>query len=301
MTFFTRWLVVLVFTFTASGFARADSSLVKVSNHVYSYVDVKPVAPLNSFGANAGIVVGEQAVLVVDTLICAKEAKKLIQEIRNITDLPIKYVVNTHYHFDHVFGNGEFIKMNATIISHIDCKTKMEQTGDGTLNGMGHYGLKEQDMKGTELAYPTVSFKDSMDIDLGNLEVKLLHPGASHTTGNLLVVIPGDNVLFAGDILFTDRHPFMGDADIDGWVKSLDYIITFDVKKIIPGHGPLSSKKDVADMKAYILLFDRTAKRLAASSDDLQYVVTQMKKVLPAKAGLESLIEANLQMKYMSK
>jgi glyoxylase-like metal-dependent hydrolase (beta-lactamase superfamily II) len=210
-------------------------------------------------------------------------------------------VVNTHYHFDHVFGNGEFVKMNATIISHTACKKRMEETGHGTLKGVGHYGLTEQDMKGTQLAYPTVSFKDTMVLDLGNLEVKLLHPGPSHTTGSVLVVVPGDNVLFAGDILFTDRHPFMGDADIDGWVKSLDYIITLEVEKIIPGHGPLSSKKDVADMKAYILLFDRTAKKLTASSDDFQYVVTQMKKVLPAKAGLESLIEANLQMKYMSK
>ena len=152
MTYFVRWLVVLVFTF-AGGLARADSGLVKVSNHVYSYADVKPVSPLNSFGANAGIVVGDNAVLVVDTLICAKEAKKLIQEIRKTTDLPIKYVVNTHYHFDHVFGNGEFIKMNATIISHTDCKKRMEQTGSGNPKRRGSL---RPDRKGYESIHSAV-------------------------------------------------------------------------------------------------------------------------------------------------
>ncbi len=79
-------------------------------------------------------------------------------------------------------------------------------------------------------------------------------------------------VLFAGDALFTNFHPNMRDADVDGWVKTLDKIAALDVLKIIPGHGPVSSKQDVADMKQYLLIFDAKARELSAKSHDPAYI-----------------------------
>ena len=109
-----------------------------------------------------------------------------------------------------------------------------------------------------------------MTINTGGQEIVLIHARHSHTDGDTLVYLPEKKVLFAGDILFTDYHPFLGEGNIDEWAKELDEIKSMDVEKIIPGHGPLSGKKDLEDMKEYILLFDQKAKELASQSDDFQ-------------------------------
>ena len=98
-------------------------------------------------------------------------------------------------------------------------------------------------MKGTKIVYPELTFTDRMKIDLGSQKVEIIYTGSSHTDGSIMAYLPDKKVLFAGDILFTDYHPFMGEGDIEGWLKALDYIMTMDVEKIIPGHGPISSKK----------------------------------------------------------
>ena len=114
-----------------------------------------------------------------------------------------------------------------------------------------------------------------------------------------MVYIPREKVLFSGDLLFTNYHPSLGEADIAGWVKALDYLMTMDVDKIIPGHGPVSTKKDVAALKSYLLVFDRKAKELTAQSKDPNFIVAEMKKSLPPRAQLDSLIARNIQMKYL--
>jgi cyclase len=106
-------------------------------------------------------------------------------------------------------------------------------------------------------------------------------------------------VVFAGDILFTDFHPFMGDGDIEGWRQNLDFLTILEADKIIPGHGPLSGKKDLADMKAYITVFDKKAGELAAGPGKLEEIAAELKKSLPARSRGDWLIGANLQTKYL--
>lgn len=128
-----RWFIILwilVFTFVSSiVFSQrvsAQEALTKIADNVYSYVDVKNSSPSNSFGTNAGIIIGKDGIVVIDTLVSSKEAKRFIKDIRAVSDKPIKYVVNTHYHLDHTFGNSEFVKLGATVISHINCKNNLE-------------------------------------------------------------------------------------------------------------------------------------------------------------------------------
>ncbi|MBU0484396.1 MAG: MBL fold metallo-hydrolase [Proteobacteria bacterium] len=279
----------------------AANGLVKISDHVYSYLDTKGATPANSFGANAGIILGPNYIIVVDTLISATEAKRFIADIRKISDLPIKYVINTHYHLDHVFGNSEFAKLGATIISQESCKESMEKYAESTLKNIGAYGLTEQDMAGTTASYPEITFTDTMQFDLGKIKVEIMDIGHSHTKGSIAILIPAEKVLFAGDILFTNYHPFMIDGDIDGWEMTIDQLTTLEVDKIIPGHGPLSTKKDLQAMKDYILLFDKTATALAAGSNDFEQILAKMKKALPARAELGSIIGGNLKALYMKK
>jgi glyoxylase-like metal-dependent hydrolase (beta-lactamase superfamily II) len=281
--------------------AALAQGLTRIADNVYSYVDEKNDSPQHSYGANAGIVIGQDGVLVVDTLISAKEAKRFLADIKAVTDKPIKYVVNTHYHLDHAQGNSEFVKLGATVISHTIDRDNARQRGEATLKGIAAYGLSESDMEGTTLSVPTLSFSDKMEIDLGGQVVQLIYPKASHTSGSILVWLPDKRVLFTGDILFTDFHPFLAEGDLKSWGKVLDFAQTLGAEKIIPGHGPLSTNRDLKDMKKYLGLFDRQAKRLAAKIKDPDQLAAALKAELPPRALGAFLIKGNFQMRYMKK
>lgn len=305
--FAAAWVVILCIVFFSAGQASsaqetpAKQGLAKIGDNVYSYADIKKSSPKNSFGANAGIIVDRDGIVVVDTLISSKEARRFIRDIRKVSDKPVKYVVNTHYHLDHAFGNADFRRLGSIIISHSDDYMSMANNNENALKNAKDYGLTESDMEGTKIVLPALTFNDRMEIYLGNQKIELIHSGVSHTEGSIMVYLPDKKILFAGDILFTGYHPFIADGNIEEWVKVLDYIMTMDVEKIIPGHGPVSSKKDVEDMKKYLLLFDAKAKELAGNSNDIDYITSEIKKALPARPEGEWLIQANIQMKYMKK
>ena len=293
------WIAVCCFfLFTHAAFA--ENGLTRITEHVYSYIGVKEASPANSFGANAGLIIGEQGLAVIDTLVSAREAERFIRDIRKISDKPILYVINTHYHLDHTFGNSEFAKLGATIVCQTNCAAEMRlKAADGLANAK-LYGLTPEDMAGTEISYPAITFTDRMGLDLGGLEVDLIYVAPSHSKGSILVYLPAEKVVFAGDTLFTDFHPYMGDGDVKAWKKTLDLLATLDADKIIPGHGPLSGKEDVADMKNYITAFDKKARELATGGHELEYIVTELKKSLPIKTQGEWLIQANVQAKYLT-
>ncbi len=279
----------------------ALANLTKVADNVYSYVGEKDASPAHSFAANAGIVVGRDGILVVDTLISAKEAQRFLADIRKISDKPIKYVVNTHTHLDHAFGNGVFAKQGAIVISHDADRRLLEKIGDTILKNIGNYGLKPEDMVGTEIVYPSLTFSDRMTIDLGGEIVELIRVAPSHTEGSVVVHLPARKLLFSGDILFTDFHPYLADGDISGWTRTLDALLTMDVERIIPGHGPLSSKKDLQEMKEYLILFDAKARELAAVSQDVDTMAAEMKKILPKRSLADWMIGFNLKSRYLHK
>jgi cyclase len=298
----TLWVAILTAFFIFSGHeVFAQQGLKKIADGVYTYADVKNGSPKNSFGANAGIIVDKDGIIVIDTLVSAKEAKRFIKDIRAISDKPIKLVVNTHYHLDHTFGNAEFTKLGALIIAQAADTINMRNRGEYVLKNTGNFGLTNEDMKGTELAYPALAFNDKLEINLGSRKIDLIFPGPSHSDGSILVHLPDSKVLFTGDILFADRHPYMADADMAGWIKALDFIMGMDVVTIIPGHGPISSKKDIADMKNYLMIFDKRAKELCKQSHDPDYIAIEMKKDLPARSENENFIKTNIQMKYLKK
>ncbi len=280
--------------------AASAEGLTKIADNVYSYVDMKKSSPATSFGANAGIIIGEKGVVVVDTLVSAKQAKKFIRDIRAVTDKPIRYVVNTHGHLDHTFGNAEFVKKGAVVISHRNCLANMKKGSEATLRDAKNFGLTEKDMKGTKIAYPALTFTDRMEMDLGGRTVELIFTGHSHTDDSILVYLPDVKVLFAGDVLFTGYHPFLGEGNIEEWTKALDRVSAMDAEKIIPGHGPVSTKKDVAEMKAYLIAFDARARELAAKSNDAAAIAAEIVKSLPARPEGAGLIPWNVQ-KYLKK
>ncbi len=292
-------ILFLVALFPQSVFAQGGLS--RIADNVYAYVDVKNASVSNSFGANAGVIVGTKGVVVVDTLISAKEGKRLLADLRAVTDKPVRYVVDTHSHLDHALGNCVFEDLGAVIVAHSETTREMAATGDKLLQYAREFGIKDPDLEGTRVAYPELSFSGGLRIDPGGEVIELLRIAPSHTGGSTMVYLPGKKVLFAGDVLFTNFHPYMGEGDLDGWLKTLDAILALDVDAIVPGHGPVSSKKDVKEMKEYLVAFDRKARELVAGgARDPKAIAEELKKTLPARAQGEFLIPGNVQ-KYLGK
>ncbi|GFO64598.1 MBL fold metallo-hydrolase [Geomonas paludis] len=297
----TAVLTTLVLAFTLLLAQAACAELTKLADNVYSYVGSNDASPGHSFAANAGIVIGKEGVLVIDTLISAKEGQRFLADIRKVTDKPIRYVVNTHTHLDHALGNCVFAKLGATVISHEADRTYLAANGAGLLQRAANYGLKPEDMAGTEIALPTLAFSNEMLLDLGGEEVRLMRAAPSHTAGSLVVYLPAKKILFAGDILFTDFHPFLADGDFTGWIRTIDALLAMDVDKVVPGHGPLSGKKDLRDMKEYIQLFDKKATELAAQTSDADAISAELLKTLPKRTMAEWMVSYNVKSRYLAK
>ncbi|MBF0107575.1 MAG: MBL fold metallo-hydrolase [Magnetococcales bacterium] len=282
-------------------FPTSQADWVPLGDKVHAYVGSKDASPAHSFAANAGIVIGRDGVLVVDTLISAREGERFVADIRKVTDKPILFVVNTHTHLDHAFGNIVFARMGATLISHEAEQATLATKGSEMLKNTGVYGLKPEDMAGTEIVVPRLSFNGQMSVDLGGVTVRLIHLGPSHTSGSSVVYIPESKILFAGDILFTDFHPYLADADFDGWSKTLDQLMAMEVERIIPGHGPLSTKKDLQAMKEYLALFDTKARELAATTQDPAVIAQRLLALLPKRSLAEWMVATNVKGRYLGK
>ena len=197
-----------------------------------------------------------------------------------------------------------FTDLGATLAGHELDRETLAKKGEALLKKPEAVGLTPADLKGTRIVLPSLTFTERLTIRLGGETIELIHLTPSHSPGSTLVYLPKQKVLFAGDVLFTDFHPFLGEGDIPGWVKTLDFIQDLDVTSIVPGHGPLSTKKDVAEMRDYLLLFDAKAKELAAAvttsgPKDAAALAAEMKKLLPARTQGEAMILYNIMTKYL--
>jgi cyclase len=301
---FRRLIVIGSMLFCSVALAEEASGLRRISEHVWGYVGTQNPSPGgNSFGANTGLVVGRDAVLAVDTLISAKEASRFLADIRKVTDKPVKYVVNTHFHLDHSFGNSRFAKEGAVIIAQSHSRNTFAR-GRLVLAHPTEAGLTAADLEGTVLQAPNITFPDSLTIDLGGVTAELCYPGPTHTNDSITVYIPEDKVLFVGDILFSRYHPYLAEGDIAHWTKVLAQLERTPAAKIIPGHGPVSTAADLKEMRVYLGQFDALARTLCAGkqADDAPAVAKELLKRLPAQNRnlLPGMVERNLRLRYLA-
>jgi len=291
-------LTAVLLSYVMVSQSAAAQGLTKIADGVYSYLDEKNPVPARSFGANAGIIVGKEGIVVVDTLISSKDAQRFISDIRAVSDKPIRYVVNTHEHLDHSLGNADFVRLGAVVVSQTNCRRNAEASAPTILQKAKNYGLTDEMLQGTKVAVASLTFTDKMEIDLGDRKVELIYAGASHTDGSIEVYVPDTRVLFTGDILFTNFHPNMRDADVKSWISVLDYISTLDAVSIIPGHGPLSTKKDVQEMKQYLMTCEKIGRELSAQGKDANYIAAEILKAVPKRQFFEMFVAGNVAAKY---
>jgi glyoxylase-like metal-dependent hydrolase (beta-lactamase superfamily II) len=258
-----RLLSVLLMVFLLPLAHAADDEVtvpmkaVRLGQHSYFVQGLSGAASSENQGfmSNAGFVVTREGVVVFDALASPPLAKKLISLIREITDQPISHVIVSHYHADHFYGLQEFKALGATIWAHrlAEGQTRSEDAA-----------LRLQQRK--EVLFPWVDEKTRLleadhfiggDIDfvVGGVHFALRHVGPAHSAEDLALMVKEDGVLYAGDLVFRGRVPFVGDADSRSWIAALDKLIALEPKVLVPGHGAASrdARADLVFTRDYLV------------------------------------------------
>ena len=251
-----------------------------LGNSVYAYLQ-----PAGTWGwSNSGIIVDGETSLLVDTLFDLKLTEEMLATMRR--SLPaaarIDMLVNTHANGDHCYGN-QLVSEARIIASARTAQEMLEMPPEHMamllkqapyLGIMGEFTARifgAFDFENITSVLPTETFEGRLDMHVGSKEVQLLEVGPAHTSGDTLVYVPGDRVVFSGDILFIEGHPVMWAGPVGNWIRACERILELDVETIVPGHGPITDKQGVARLKGYWeYLFDEVRQRHAAGLTPLE-------------------------------
>lgn len=194
-----------------------------------------------NFISNAAFLVTPQGVLVVDALGAPVLAREMLAEIRRVTPLPVRYVVVTHYHADHIYGLQAFKDAGATIVAHRGGREYLDSDTAALRLAASRDELAPAVDEHTRLVAADRWIDGPTTLQFGGLDVLLQPAGPAHTAEDLVVWVPQSKLLFAGDLVFRGRIPFVGQADSGQWIAALDRLLAFEPRIIVPGHGPVST------------------------------------------------------------
>ncbi len=211
--------------------------------------------------SNAGLVVGEGESLLVDTLFDLKLTAAMLDSMKHATiGAPIATVVNTHANGDHCYGNqlvrdAEIIASSATAREMLEVPPAMlaalnKAPGDIGELFRGFFGDFQFD--GIELVPPTRTFDGRLDVEVGGRKIELIEVGPAHTNGDTIVFVPDSRTVFTGDILFIGGAPIVWAGPLENWIAACDLICALDPVVVVPGHGPLTDKSGVAQVRNYL-------------------------------------------------
>jgi quinoprotein relay system zinc metallohydrolase 2 len=186
---------------------------------------------------NASFIVGSKGVAVIDTGGSIKVGNQLRDAIKKVTDKPILYVINTHVHPDHIYGNAAFLADKPAFIGHEKLATAMELRREqyAKLN----VKLLGEDAKGSELVKPTIAVKTTLELDLGDRKLTLMAHPVAHTNTDVSVLESKSSTDFTGDLLFIERTPVL-EGDIKGLIAELEKLKSQPIKQVVPGHGSVT-------------------------------------------------------------
>lgn len=227
----------------------------KLNERVYALLGPMgfPSKQNHGYMVNSTIIIGDKGVILVDTGFTDKIGKHLAAQIKKITNKPVTHIINTHHHGDHTLGNIAF--KGAEVISSEQCREMLDNTAlewVGIVESMT--GMKFPNTKPV-LASKTYAESTRNEITLQGVKLVLWVPNRSHTSGDLLVYLPDDKVLLAGDVLVNETMPQFRDAYVKSWAGTLKEIQQLDITTIVPGHGPLMSKPQAAKLATMMARF----------------------------------------------
>ncbi|MDO5658637.1 MAG: MBL fold metallo-hydrolase [Paracoccus sp. (in: a-proteobacteria)] len=186
---------------------------------------------------NTGVIIGEDAVMIVEAQATPRLARKVIEKVREVTDKPIKYLALTHYHAVRVLGASAYGAEN--IIMSDTARAMVAERGaedwDSEFQRFPRLFQGHEEIPG--LTWPTITFDGRMTVDLGNRRVELMQLGRAHTAGDIVIWVPDAGVMFTGDIVEYHSACYCGDGHFQDWGATLDAIASFDPEAIAPGRG----------------------------------------------------------------
>lgn len=236
--------------------ATVPMKAVRIGQHSYYIEGLAGAASSENQGfmSNAGFVVTRDGVVLFDTLGTVPLAKKMLGLIRKITSKPIKLVVVSHYHADHFYGLQVFKEQGAEVWAHKNA-IGMTKTESAQLR----FEQRKQELfpwvdENTRFIEPDRYLIGDTDFELGGVHFSIRHVGPAHSAEDLAMLVREDRVLYAGDLVFQGRVPFVGDADSKAWLASLEKLTAMKPRVLVPGHGSLSRApaKDLALTRNYL-------------------------------------------------
>lgn len=234
----------------------AQPEVVKINDRVYALLGPlgQPSEHNQGYMVNTTVIIGDRGVILVDSGASDEVGQHLANTIAKLTRKPVTHVINTHHHGDHVLGNIVF--KDTEIISSEQCRNMVNQTGDEWVaimeNMIGHK------LPNTRPVPATLVFGgENTRIQRTIQGVRLVFwvPMGSHSVGDMMVYLPEDKVLLSGDVMVNRTIPVMRDANVKNWVDTLAAARGFDIKTVVPGHGPLMTKTDVARLGQQMAAF----------------------------------------------
>ena len=237
-----------------------NTELKQLAPNVYAYQQEGGTGHINAGISNAGLFVGEDSMLVFDALGYPVQSKALISAAKRAGGRkPITNLINSHHHGDHVAGNQFFLP--AQIASHPYCRQEVLKAIPNT---PASWPKAEGQADGTEvrkLAPPTVTFEDNLIYNIGGNTVEFRFVGPAHTWGDMVAYLPQHKILFAADLAFFHLVPYCHNAYVSKWMESIDKVMKMDVDVIVPGHGPVGGKKNLAESADYFRFLKTEVKK----------------------------------------
>lgn len=250
------WFALACMALLAGGFTaplcadieKPPFTLTRLGPGVYAAIAVSGAGA----AANAGLVIGDEAVAVIDTFVTATAAEALLAEIRKLTPLPVRYVINTHHHIDHVAGNAVFLRQGAVLIAQRNVRGWVHSEN---LRLFGDRITPEREAQVKALEPPRLGYEGELQLDLGGVRIVVRGlPG--HTGGDSIVQIPEASVAFLGDLFWRRSVPNLVDASVADWVGTLERLAQEPgaaSTRFVSGHGEVGSVADVLEFRAYLL------------------------------------------------
>jgi glyoxylase-like metal-dependent hydrolase (beta-lactamase superfamily II) len=221
-------------------------------------------SPANqNFISNAGFVVTRDSVVVIDALGSEELARRLMAEIRRITPLPVSHVMVTHYHADHIYGLQAFKAAGAKILAQEEARIYLNSDTARLRLEASREELAPWVNAETHLVPADEWVKDRREMTLGGVKFVLQHVGPAHTPEDMAVFLPEKGVLYAGDLVFRSRIPFVGQADSRQWIASLETLLGLNAGVMVPGHGGLSTdaRRDMTMTHDYLVYLRQSMAR----------------------------------------
>jgi glyoxylase-like metal-dependent hydrolase (beta-lactamase superfamily II) len=290
-------LAVAVVTSASAVRAGDDIALTpqRVSEHVWFFQGATGVASAanKGFMSNAGFVVTADGVVVFDALGTPALGRAMIVAIGGVTRAPIRRVIVSHYHADHIYGLQALHAAGAEIWAHRKAEIYLASELAMSRLAQRRVELYPWVDEQTRLVPPDVWVDGDTDFRLGGLTFRLIYSGGAHSPEDILMFVVDDRVLFAGDLLFAGRVPFVGTADSRGWLSAMSKMIAVNALVVIPGHGPASMDvaRDLAMTRDYLGYLRETMGR--AVKDFVPFDDAYAKADWSRFSGLPAFAEAN--------